>query len=167
MDFRNNPNIPPDIAARLERDGGREETGPLTKLLTGVLVLGVAVVLAFLAYTRYVVHQAAVALQQANAEVQRQADALRRAQFAVEQKLSQQKEPQPAPPPGRVDQQASAQGEAARKEAAWARYYTPLPACESDGPNMDPMACANHYVQERDKFEADWASTGRAEGGPM
>ncbi|NTV94742.1 MAG: hypothetical protein HGA75_04920 [Thiobacillus sp.] len=156
MDFKH-LDIPPDLAARIDRQPYPRESNPLGKILIGAVTIAIGVYLGFLAYTKYMVYEATQALQQFNAQLQQQADQARQLQLALAQERTRQMQLEVAFRQRQIERQLAEQEAARRKEAAWNQYYKRPATCTSESQQVNMVECGNHYIQERNKFEASWA----------
>ena len=94
----------------------------------------------------YLVHRIETRLQ----------DIVERSQAQSRQIQQQQRERQAAlahQQQEKVRQEAEAKARAARKEAAWNKYFQPSPKCLDDPINV---ACANAHIRAKKKFEESY-----------
>lgn len=136
---------------------------PVWKAILGVAIVAVGVYVGNILYTKYMIHQASLYIQETAKELQTslQADAEKRRQhqLALEQQRTQQKQLELNFKREQLEQQAALQAEAKAKEAAWKKFYKPPSKCENMTRQDIVVECGNFYVKEKNRFEEMWAKS--------
>ena len=133
---------------------------PMLKAVIGVLVVAVGVYIGNVLYTKYLIHQDGLAMQQATtgfqANLQAQTARTRQHQLAVERERTRQKQMELNFKREQMDRQAAEQKAGRLKEAAWNQFYKKPEQCENATREDVMVECGNIYVREKRKFEQIW-----------
>lgn len=133
------------------------------KAILGVAIVAIGVYVGNILYTKYMIHQASLYIQETAKELQTslQADAEKRRQYqlAIEQQRTQQKQLELDFKREQLEKQAALQAEAQAKEAAWKRFYKPPTKCENMTRQEVVVECGNFYIKEKSRFEEMWATS--------
>ncbi len=136
---------------------------PIWKAILGVAIVAVGVYVGNILYTKYMIHQASLYIQETTKELQTnlQADAERRRQhqLALEQQRTQQKQLELNFKREQLEKQAALQAEAQAKEAAWKKFYKQPTKCENMTRQEVIVECGNFYITEKSRFEEMWATS--------
>lgn len=134
---------------------------PVWKAVLGVAIVAVGVYVGNILYTKYMVHQASLYVQEAakelQASLQTDAERHRQHQLAIERQRTQQKQLELDFKRAQLEKQAALQAEAQAKEAAWKRFYKPPSKCENMTKQEVIVECGNFYIKEKNRFEEMWA----------
>ena len=124
------------------------------KITMGVFIGSLMAIFTYEAVVEWRIEQAA---KRTAAELQRQLD---KTNSELErQRLAQEHERQKAEQEAERNRSALALADRlqrernARKDAAWAQFYKPSPACQADS---GTTVCANEYMASRKRFEAQY-----------
>lgn len=167
-DFSKLPELTPSSEAVRQQ---QSDTGLLTKLIVGVLMIAVGVYIGNVLYTRYLAYKANLALLQISpqvraaakwsqlmqAKMQAKIDEDRQYQLALERERTHQKQMEQAYRQEQINRQIADQDDANRKEIAWNQHYKKPAMCENASQQSVLVECGNHYSKERNKFEESWA----------
>lgn len=135
---------------------------PFLKAILGVAVVAVGVYVGSILYTKYMIHEATVFLNEAASEMQagmrEAAEKSHQHQLALEQQRTRQKQLELDFNREQLERQAAQQEAARYKEEAWKKFYKKPAKCENVSKREILVECGNHYVQEKNKFEEVWAN---------
>ena len=133
---------------------------PMLKAIIGIFVVAAGVYIGNILYTKYMIHEVGLAMQQATtefqADMQAQAERSRQHQLAVERERSRQKQMELDYKRQQMERQAALQEAERLKEAAWKQFYKKPEQCENATRHDVMVECGNLYVREKHKFEEIW-----------
>lgn len=133
---------------------------PMLKAIIGIFVVAAGVYIGNILYTKYMIHEVGLAMQQATtefqADMQAQAERSRQHQLAVERERSRQKQMELDYKRQQMERQAALQEAERLKEAAWKQFYKKPEQCENATRHDVMVECGNLYVREKRKFEEIW-----------
>lgn len=143
---------------------GRDDRGmdPFWKAILGVAIVAVGVYVGNILYTKYLIHEATVFLNETTSEMQAgmqaTAERSRQHQLALEQQRTRQKQLELDFQREQTARQAALQEAAHVKEAAWKKFYKQPAKCENVSKQDILIECGNFYIKEKNRFEEMWAN---------
>ena len=141
---------------------GQSDKGmdPVWKAVLGVAIVAVGVYVGNIFYTKYMIHQASLYIQETAKELQTSlhadAEKRRQHQLALERQRTQQKQLELDFQREQLERQVALQAEAQAKEAAWKKFYKPPSKCENMTRQEIVVECGNFYIKEKNRFEEMW-----------
>ena len=139
---------------------GRGDGGavPLGKIALGIAVVAVGVYVGNIMFAKFLAYQAEQALAQAAMKAKAEVEQARMQQLQVEQERTRQKQLELDFKREQAERLANQQAAERYKEEAWKRFYKKPARCEDVSRQDVLVECGNLYIQERNRFEAMWAS---------